>query len=465
MAVSKRVLFPVACTIWLACGRETNPSRAGNKDIPPRLGPRSAVRGASPWAARQRPRRPFSIANDSTGPAAGTRAAAEHQRRWPGTTRRGVQVTLGVLWLVDALLQMQPFMFTADFATQVVAPAGQGQPIWVAAPGDFFAGIIAAHPAPLNIGFARIQFALGIGFLFPRLVRPAIVGSLAWSGGIWWFSEGLGGPRLWTCFPRHGSPGAVLLYAVLALAAWPATDSRNSAGQAEARVAGWFPAAWAILWIGGALLQLLPSQRGIAALIDQIGSTDGVPGWLAGLHNSAGVVLSHGGDAPFVALVAVMASVGVAGLGGRPWRMSAAAVGAVAATTFWVLGQDIGELYSGQATDLNTGPLIVLMALAQAGTTARPAVPPTTARSPADDTANHSKGFRPTGSLSGRLSHVEHRPPAPQAVRLSRWCRSGRGWVPPSLGSYGCRTCALPLTRRLLRIRRSSSPCRAPTPW
>jgi hypothetical protein len=31
---------------------------------------------------------------------------------------------------------------------------------------------------------------------------------------------------------------------------------------------------------------------------------------------------------------------------------------------FWVLGQDLGQLYSGQATDPNSGPLIALMAIA-----------------------------------------------------------------------------------------------------
>jgi hypothetical protein len=30
----------------------------------------------------------------------------------------------------------------------------------------------------------------------------------------------------------------------------------------------------------------------------------------------------------------------------------------------WVLGQDIGALYSGQATDPNTGPLLAVMAIA-----------------------------------------------------------------------------------------------------
>jgi hypothetical protein len=326
--------------------------------------------GGSSALMRSRHLMTDSITNDNAT-ATGGGMAAEHQHRWPGTTRRGVQVTLGVIWLVDAALQLQPFMFTADFAKQVLAPAGQDQPTWVAGPVGFFARVIAEHPAPLNIGFVLIQFALGIGFLFPRLVRPAIVGSLAWSAVLWWFSEGLGGIASGHASLVTGAPGAVLLYPVLALAAWPANSPRHSSDPGQAAVAGWFPAAWAILWIGGAVLQLLPTQRGTAALADQIGSTDGVPGWLAHLHHLAATALSHGGPAPFVALVAVMALIGLAGLASRPWRTAAAALGAVAATAFWVLGQNIGQLYSGQATDPNTGPLIVLMAFALAGTTAR----------------------------------------------------------------------------------------------
>lgn len=312
----------------------------------------------------------YSTANGSTALTGGTRIAA-HQRRWPVTTRRGVQISLGLLWLIDGALQLQPFMFTTGFAQQVLAPSGQGQPVWIAAPTDFFVRLITGHPAPLNLGFALVQVALGIGFLLPRLVRPAIVGSLAWSAGIWCFSEGLGGLATGRASLVTGAPGAVLLYAVLALAAWPATQSDKQGDPARASVARWFPFAWLILWIGGALLQLLPSQRGAAALHDQMGSVDGVPGWLASLHHLAGVVLSHGGSAPFIALVAAMTLIGFAGLASRPWRMAAAAAGAVVATTFWVLGQNIGQLYSGQATDPNTGPLIVLMALALAGMSAR----------------------------------------------------------------------------------------------
>ena len=65
-----------------------------------------------------------------------------------------------------------------------------------------------------------------------------------------------------------------------------------------------------------------------------------------------------------------MVLIGVAGLAGRPRRTAAAVAGAVVATTFWVLGQNIGPLCSGQDSDPNTGPLIVLMALALVGSTA-----------------------------------------------------------------------------------------------
>jgi len=311
-----------------------------------------------------------SIANDYGALSGGTRAAARPLPRWPGTTRRGVQISLGVLWLLDAALQLQPYMFTADFANQVLAPTGQGQPAWVAAPTDFFASLIAGHPAPLNVAFALAQLALGIGFLVPRLVRPAIVASVAWAAGIWWFAEGLGGLATGHASLVTGAPGAVLLYAVLALAAWPGTGLRSSAGLRDAAIPRWFPFAWLVLWIGGALLQVLPSQRGTAALHDQLGSADGTPGWLASLHHLAGTVLSHTGSAAFIALVTVMVLIGLAGLAGRPWRVAAAVAGAVVATSFWVLGQNIGQLYTGQATDPNTGPVIVLMALALVGSTA-----------------------------------------------------------------------------------------------
>jgi hypothetical protein len=51
---------------------------------------------------------------------------------------------------------------------------------------------------------------------------------------------------------------------------------------------------------------------------------------------------------------------------GALWRRSrtwAVAFGLVLSVAIWVFGQDLGQLYSGQATDPNSAPLIALMAL------------------------------------------------------------------------------------------------------
>ena len=54
--------------------------------------------------------------------------------------RRRLQLTLGVLWLVDAALQYQPYMFSRAFATQTLAPTAQGDPAPVARPIAWAAG-------------------------------------------------------------------------------------------------------------------------------------------------------------------------------------------------------------------------------------------------------------------------------------------------------------------------------------
>jgi hypothetical protein len=51
----------------------------------------------------------------------------------------------------------------------------------------------------------------------------------------------------------------------------------------------------------------------------------------------------------------------------RRTRVGALAVGIVLAVLIWITGQDLGQLYSGQATDPNSAPLIVLMGVAVFG--------------------------------------------------------------------------------------------------
>ena len=58
-------------------------------------------------------------------------SAASHVR----ITRRTLQVVLGLLWFLDGVLQLQPFMLRASFARELLAPLGDGHFLLPSGPG------------------------------------------------------------------------------------------------------------------------------------------------------------------------------------------------------------------------------------------------------------------------------------------------------------------------------------------
>jgi hypothetical protein len=242
-------------------------------------------------------------------------------------TRRHLQVALGVLWLLDGVLQAQPFMFTRAFATQVIAPVGQGQPGFVSVPVHWVSTVIAAHPVAWNIPFAGIQLLLGVGLLVRRTARLTLAASIVWALALWYLGEGLGGLASGQASMITGAPGSALVYAILAAAAWPRRDASSEAP------APWLPFAWAVLWVGAAIYQAMPGQAPALA--------------------------------PLVGPLLVVAEylIGVGALW-RGTRTAAVSLGLALTVVFWVFGQQFGLLFSGQTTDPNSGPLIALMAIA-----------------------------------------------------------------------------------------------------
>ncbi|MEA2273455.1 MAG: hypothetical protein QOI98_2163 [Solirubrobacteraceae bacterium] len=273
-------------------------------------------------------------------------------------TRRDLQVALGLLWLLDGVLQAQSFMFTRSFATQVIAGVGQGQPGFVSGPVHWVSTVIAAHPVAWNVPFAGIQLLLGVGLLVRRTARPALAASIVWALGVWYLGEGLSGLASGHASMITGAPGSALLYAILAAAAWPRGDSSREGP------APWLPVAWAVLWLGAALFQALPGQNtGQAVERALTAGTGGAPGWLASFDNSVGTWVAQHGLLVVLLLVAAEAAIGVGALARRT-RTPAVACGLALTLAMWVLGQDLGQLYTGQATDPNSGPGFALMAIA-----------------------------------------------------------------------------------------------------
>jgi hypothetical protein len=117
------------------------------------------------------------------------------------------------------------------------------------------------------------------------------------------------------------------------------------------------------VWCGLGLLWLLPASSNSGALSSAL--TDmagGEPGWLAHLQLSVAHSLGGGGS---VALVAAALSF-IIGVGPILFRRHGVflIVGVAMALDFWVLGEAFGQSFTGIATDPNTGPLLVLLALA-----------------------------------------------------------------------------------------------------
>jgi hypothetical protein len=326
---------------------------------------RALAAPAAPSAGRA-VARPSSAAG--TRPSAGWRRvvtwAADRQSRG---ARRWIQVALGVIWLLDAALQYQPYMFTRAFPTQVIEPAGAGSPGFVAHPVMFAGQLMLHSEVAFNALFATIQLAIAIGLLWRPTVRVALAGSIAWGLSIWWLGEGLGGVLTSSASPITGAPGGAVLYALIAIAAWPARSP--AAGSASVAAGGPLGArgarlAWLALWGSGAYFLLLAASRAAGALRAAIaGGAAGEPGWIAAAERGAGSLIGTHSTAVTIGLAVLFALIALGVLVPAATR-PALLLAVIVAAAIWLLGQSLGEIATGQATDPNTGPLLILLAAA-----------------------------------------------------------------------------------------------------
>ena len=175
--------------------------------------------------------------------------------------------------------------------------------------------------------------------------------------------------------PLAGGPGAVLFYALLAVLSVATADVRTCAGTSRRGRAGRDCGGQGDLGcrLGRhgclALIGSGRSPQGVHDLID--GLKAGQPGWLAALDRHAESLVAHQGLT--VALVFAALCVVVALSVFLPVRATRAGIvlAVLAAAVIWVVGQNFGLIFVGGATDPNSGPLLILLALAY-----WPALPP-----------------------------------------------------------------------------------------
>jgi len=282
-------------------------------------------------------------------------------------TQRRLQVVLGLIWLLDAGLQFQPYMFSRGFVANFLAMNDMFQPHLIAVAIENITEFLVPHAAAWNALFATTQLAVGVGLLVRRTVKPALLLSFGWVLGVWVVGEGLGG--LFTPImgsPLAGFPGPVLIYGLVGLVLWPTRrlerETVASAGPLGARGTR---VLWAALWFGMAIEQLRPgpgfSPSGVMTVVVSM-NEPGEPTWLVHLDKLAVTAVNSIGSPLVLLLALVEVTIGVMVLRGHQLKVVLwVAIGLSA--LFWVVGQNFGDILAGNSTDPGAAPLYVLLAL------------------------------------------------------------------------------------------------------
>jgi hypothetical protein len=276
-----------------------------------------------------------------------------------GPSRRALHICLGLVWLLDAGLQFQPYMFGPFFVTQQIQPAITGNPAAIAGPATWASRVMLHHIAVYNGLFAAIQLLIAAGILCHRTVKPALAASIVWALCVWWFGEGLGGIFTGSS-PLAGFPGGVVLYALIAVLLWPSGRSRTSAATSGPLGAWAAQGLWLVLWGSCSYFLLLPGNRAPGTIAGLLSFTDGQPGWIAWLMNSMSSLAGQR-DAEISLVLAAACVFAAGGIFAKQTIRPALAVAAALGLVFW-LAEGLGGIFTGQGTDPSTGPLLVLLA-------------------------------------------------------------------------------------------------------
>ena len=328
--------------------------------------------------------------------------------------RAWLRVSFGLLWIFDGLLQLQTAM-PVGLPTQVVQPAASSSPGWVHHLVDDGTLIWSRHPISAAASAVWIQLGVGVLLLVARRGRVsqlAGIVSVGWGLVVWVFGEAFGGIFGSGLTWLFGAPGAVLFYCVAgALIALP---ERAWVGQ---RLARSMLAVTGVYFVGMAVLQAWPGRGfwqgqahphdtagGLTAMAQTM-STTRQPQVLSSLISSFASFDAHHGWAVNLAIVLVLAALGVALLTGRQQVMVVAlGFGSALCLAVWVIVQDLGFL-GGIGTDPNSMvPTLLLLAAAYLALTRHAVAKPAAVTAPVRQGSSRRPGLVVSPVASGLIA-------------------------------------------------------------
>jgi hypothetical protein len=270
---------------------------------------------------------------------------------------RAVQTVLGLIWLLDGGLQFQSFMYSKTGFPAMLKGMEPGQPHWLGSSVDWGARFAGGNLDLWNTLFALTQVLIGLGLLFRPAVKLALAGSFVWVAIVWWFGEAFGMLFANAANPLTGAPGAVLLYGLIGLIVWPNDRPGGLLGALGARI------AWAVVWVLMGFLWLIGPNSSANAVHDAISAAPSGMGWLNTVLDHAARLTA--GNGLFIAVLLAAISIAI-GLGvALEWNARTFLWLAIYLDlVYWVIGQGFGGLATGSATDVNAGPMFILLACA-----------------------------------------------------------------------------------------------------
>ncbi|GEM_PF-690547 len=307
------------------------------------------------------PVRPATRNVGAARPAAPAEPATAARAGWPASRllgRRTLRRVLGVLWLLDALVQAEPSNFGRGYPRTELLQSIMGAPGWERRVVLDLVSPFRSHWPWWNLAIVMLQGAIGLALVADRWIRPALVAAWGWCAVVWLAGEGLGMLPTGFALLPFGAPGPAVLYAALGALAWP------SGGRADVD-RRWWTAIWVTYWAGGAVLQLpwvYPPGQVLRANVEE--ASLGQPGWLQAVTRPAAHLALSRPAWTLIGLWAVEVALAAAAVARARDRRAPLAAAIVVSSVVWVVGQQLGGALAPGASDVGTAPLVVLLALA-----------------------------------------------------------------------------------------------------
>ena len=285
------------------------------------------------------------------------------QGRQVGPSRRWLLRAMGLLWILDGLLQMQPAMVTR-FIGGFLVPQVVGQPLPIAWLVRWGISVWSLNPPILNSLAAFFQIAIGLGLLLSwgePARRRALWASIVWGLIVWAWGEAMGGVFAGGTW-MTGAPGSALIYALVSMLLLPGDTWW------ERQSVSWFKLGFAGLFALSAILEVLPGWgQWSGALSGNVLAMAQMPQpsvFSRPLYVVAAGLALH----PILwnaIVTGILVTLSVAWVLGSRNRIVCGFTALWVFLTWWI-GQDFGVL-GGMGTDPNSGAVILLILYAYAG--------------------------------------------------------------------------------------------------